>query len=377
MYPYNKEMHGFVRYTGLLQFEITGIADPVGKGLVGRDAGEAIGIAPVGVRIVPKLRDALEGADTLILSYVDEIGRISKRDVLCESIEMALEHGLNVFSFLSVPPTTYGKLHKKARERGLWIHSPTTTMVDVQRLLEQRPRRGVVDVPVLGVFGTSSQQGKFTAQLALRQRLIEAGYTIGQIGTEHQSELFGMDLVFPMGYASPLELPLQYYTPFLDLSMREICYQKRPDIMIVGSQSGTIPYDVDEHATHSLPTIAFVLGTKPDACVLVVNSIDADEYIEDTINCIRGLAKAPTIALAMSDKEKHIRAAYGRNWVTPRQMTREEIGRRLRELEDRFGLPAAEIATEGGQQKMVETVVEFFSGTGRDERGKSEHKAAS
>ena len=376
LYPYNKEMHGFVRFIAHLYFEITGIADPVGKGLVGKDAGEAIGLARVGVRIAPKLRDVLEGADTLILSYVDEMGRISKRDVLRESIQMALDHGLNVFSFLSVPPNTYAELHEKARKRGLWIHSPTITMADVQRLLEKRPRRGVVDVPVLGVFGTSSQQGKFTAQLALRQRLMEAGYIVGQIGTEHHSELFGMDLAFPMGYASPLELPLQYYTPFVHLAMREICYQKRPDIMIVGSQSGTIPYDVDEHATHSLPTIAFVLGAKPDACILVVNSIDADDYIEDTINCIRGMAKAPTIALAMSDKEKHIRAAYGRSWVTPRQMTAEEIDRRLQQLEDRFGLPAVEIASDNGQQKMVDTVVDFFSGMGRDERGKIEHKAA-
>ena len=51
-------------------------------------------------------------------------------------------------------------------------------------------------------------------------------------------------------------------------------------------------------------------------CILVVNTIDPDEYIRDTINAIQALGKAPTILLAMSDKAKHIRAGYGRTLIT-------------------------------------------------------------
>ncbi len=368
LYPYNKEMHGFVRYLEGLAFEIVGIADPVGKGLVGKDAGEAIGLPPAGIRIAPRLVAALEGADTLILGYVDELARIAKRDVLRESIQTALDKGLHVFSFLPVPPTTYGDLYAKARDKKLKIAYPDIAVGEVQRLLQKPPNHGAVDVPVVGVFGTSSQQGKFTVQLALRKKLLEMGYKVGQIGTEHQSELFGMDLAFPMGYASPLVLPVQAYVPYLDIKMREICRRKQPDILLVGSQSGTIPYDIEEHGTHALPTIAFLLGTKPDVCILVVNSIDSDEYIQDTMNAIRALGKAPTILLAMSDKEKHIRAAYGRNWVTPRQLSREEINEKLRYLEDKFDLPAVEIASEEGQQRIMETVIQHFAAGGRQEK---------
>ena len=360
-YPFNKEMHGMVRFRDLLNFEISAIADPAGKGQVGKDAGEAIGIAPAGIPILPRLKDALKGADTLILGYVDELTRIASRNLLKESIQAALDQGLHVFSFLSVPEEAYPDLHARAREKGLRIHYPDVPQDVVIDTLQRGHEEPLVDAPVLCVFGTSSQQGKFTVQLALRRKLIEKGYKVAQVGTEHHSELFGMDLAFPMGYASPLKLPLQVYVPYLDLKMREMCRKKRPEIILVGSQSGTIPYDLFEHDTHPLPTIAFLLGTKPDACILAVNSIDPDEYIQDTLNAIRALGKAPTIMLAMSDKEKHIRAAYGRTIISPRQLSRQEIQQKLLHLEQTFAIPAVEIVSEAGQQRMAETVTRHFA----------------
>ncbi len=50
-----------------------------------------------------------------------------------------------------------------------------------------------------------------------------------------------------MGYAAPRQMPLQYYGPYLDHKMREINAVKKPDIMLVGCQAGTIPYDIVNH----------------------------------------------------------------------------------------------------------------------------------
>lgn len=365
LYPYNKEMHALVRHARHLHFTIAGIADPVGKGLVGKDAGEAIGVEPLGVRIVPKLGDALEGADTLVLGYVDQLSRLGKKDLLREAIQMALEQGLNVFSFLAVDLETCADLYDLARSKGLRLEFPDFDFADVQRCLAAQGSERAVDVPVVGVFGTSSQQGKFTLQLALRQKLIEQGYNVGQLGTEHHSALFGMDFSFPMGYAAPRDLPLQYYGPYLDHKMREINAAKKPHIMLVGCQSGTIPYDVTNHNTHTEPSIHFLLGTKPDACILVVNSTDSDAYIQDTLDGIRILGKAPVILLAMSDKEKHPRSVYGKTWVASRPMSEDEIQGHLERLEASFGLPAVAIVAAEGQQRMVEVVVNHFGAESR------------
>ena len=365
LYPYNKEMHTLVRHAKHLHFTIAGIADPVGKGLVGKDAGEAIGIDPLGVCIVPKLGDALEGADTLVLGYVDQLSRLGKKDLLREAIQTALERGLNVFSFLAVDLETYADLHDSARSKGLHLEFPDFDFADVQRCLAAQGSERAVDVPVVGVFGTSSQQGKFTLQLALRQKLIEQGYNVGRLGTEHHSALFGMHFSFPMGYAAPRDLPLQYYGPYLDHKMREINAAKKPHIMLVGCQSGTIPYDVANHNSHTEPSIHFLLGTKPDACILVVNSTDSDAYIQDTIDGIRILGKAPVILLAMSDKEKHARSVYGKTWVSARPMSEDEIQGHLERLEASFGLPAVAIVAAEGQQRMVEVVVNHFAAESR------------
>ena len=322
IYPFNKEMHALVRYRDLLSFDLVGVADPVGKGLVGKDAGEALGISSAGIRIQPRLSSALRGADTLILGYVDQLSRIGKKDMLREAVRLALDQGCHVFSFVSLHQDVYADLHDLAAQKRIAPH------LSIRRLRggpgcpglrsEFQPRRRSGGRGVRNKFST----GKIHPATGLRRRLLRLGYKVGQIGTEHHSALFGMDFAFPMGYASPLDLPIQWQVPYLDYKMRQICGQRRPDLILVGSQSGTIPYDVHEHGAHSMASVSFLLGTKPDACILVVNSIDADRYVEDSMDAIRALAKAPTLLLAMSDKKKHIMAAYGRSWVAPRQMRR-------------------------------------------------------
>ena len=361
LYPYNKEMHSMVRYRDLLDFEIVGVADPIGKGMVGKDAGKVIGELQADLRISPNIRSTLADADTLILGYVDQLSRIRKRDLLREYVQSSLDEGCHVFSFQALDSTIYGDLYDIADKKGLRLAYPHIHREELAQAIQNFNALPPVDVPVLSVMGTSSQQGKFTLQLALRRRLIQKGYKVGQIGTEHHSRLFGMDAAFPMGYASPLKLPFQHYIPYLDYKMREICQRTQPDIILTGSQSGTIPYHVQEHSTHCLSSLAFLLGVKPDACILVINSIDAKEYIRDTIDGIRAVCKAPTILLAMGDHEKHIRTAYGRSMITPKKMAQSQIDQHLKKLQDTFLLPSIEILSETGQQRLVETVIQYFS----------------
>ena len=361
LYPYNKEMHSLVRGRELLGFEIVGVGDPVGKGLVGQDAGAAIGLPPAGLPIAPSLTAALRGADTLILGYMDQLSRIRKKDLLREAVQTAIDQGVHVFSLLALPHEQYADLYEQAEAKGLRLYYPALSSKEIRQTLRSADHWPQVDVPVLAVTGTSSQQGKFTLQLALRRRLLELGYRVGQIGTEHHSALFGMDCAFPMGYAASIEMPLDYYAPYLDAKMREINHRKQPDLILVGTQSGTVPYNVEEHQTHTLPTLAFLTGVKPQSCLLVVNSVDADDYIQDTIDGIRALCQTPTLLLAMSDRAKHIRTAYGRTSIKPQPMAAVEVRDKLNRLEQTFGLPAVSIADEADIHRAVEVVINHFA----------------
>ncbi len=361
LYPYNKEMHTLMRGRDLLGFEIVGIGDPIGKGLTGQDAGKALGLPPAGFKVAPRLAAALQGADTLILGYVDELGRIRKKDVLREAVQVALDQGVHVFSLLALPREHYADLYEQAEAKGLKLYYPALSAQDAQQTLSSASQYPPVDVPVVAVLGTSSQQGKFTLQLALRRRLLALGYRVGQLGTEHHAALFGMDATFPMGYAASVEMPLDGYTPYLDAKLREVNHRQRPHLIVVGSQSGTVPYNVSEPETHTLPTVAFLMGVKPDACLLVVNSIDSDDYIQDTIDGIRALCHAPTLLLAMSDKEKHVREAYGRTSIKPRPLSEEDSRRKLRHLAQTFKRPAVSIASQADAHKAVEVVLDYFA----------------
>ena len=361
LYPYNKEMHSLVRGRDLLGFEIVGVGDPVGKGLVGQDAGEAIGLPPAGLPIASNLAAALQGADTLILGYMDQLSRIRKRDLLRETVQTAIDQGVHVFSLLALPHERYADLYEQAEAKGLRLYYPALSSKEIRQTLRSEDHWPQVDVPVLAVTGTSSQQGKFTLQLALRRRLLELGYRVGQIGTEHHSALFGMDCAFPMGYAASIEMPLDYYAPYLDAKMREINHRERPDLILVGTQSGTVPYNVEEQQTHTLPTLAFLMGVKPQVCLLVVNSVDTDDYIQDTIDGIRALCHAPTLLLAMSDRAKHIRTAYGRTSIKPQPMTPADVRNKLNRLQQTFGLPAVSIADQADIHRATEEIINHFA----------------
>ena len=356
LYPFSKELHGLVRFQDLTGLEVVGVADPAGRRLVGKDAGEAIGAEPAGVTIGPALAGELTAGDTVILGYLDELGRIAGRDLLREAIETALAGNRNVYSLNAVPELRYGDLYAESRRRGLRLTYPSVSIAEVERTIREKSSLGKIGVPVIGFFGTSSQQGKFTAQLALRRLLLKRGYRVGQLGTEHQSELFGFDYTFPMGYASPLELPLQRFEPFLDAKLREIHHDQKPDVLIVGSQSGTIPFAIDEPRTHHFVSLAFLLGAKPDVCVLAVNCMDPEEYVRDTIDAIRIVGKARTICLLLSDRQRRVERVHGRTWVSSRVLEATELQETLRGLEDRFCLPAVCPADPGGQRRLAETV---------------------
>lgn len=369
VYPMNKEMHAMIRFRDLLPFEVVGVADHVGKGMVGKDVGEAIGVDEVGLEVLPRIQNLMNlEADTLILGYVDQLGRIQEKDLVDEYVRLAIHNGLNVFSFLPVRPESYADLYELAKEKGVRISYPDVTVEEANHALQYPNQFPQVDVPVVGVFGTSSQQGKFTLQLGLRRRLLDLGYKVGQLGTEHHSRLFGMDAAFPIGYASPVRLPIRFHVPYLDYKMREVNETADPDLILVGSQSGTIPFDIIEHSTHSVTSVPFLFGTKPDACVLVVNSIDPEDYVQDTIDALRSVAKCKTIAIAMSDKEKHIRSAYGQSLVTPQALSTEEVDRHLARLERRFGLPAFCIARPEDVVRATDVVLEYFADADQPDR---------
>lgn len=366
LYPYNKEMHSLVRYRDLLSFEISNVVDVVGKRTAGKDSGLAIGADETGLVIEKDLEGCLKYSDTLILGYLDQLSRIKGKDMLREALCLALKYQKHVYSLTHVSQDNYPDVFESFSEAHLQVCSPSITFSDFEAITGAFDWQSESRKPIVGVFGTGPQQGKFTVQLALRRELQSQGYRIGQLGTEHQSELFGFDFTFPNGYdsAASIQIPMDLHITLLHSVMAGI-ERNETDLIIVGGQSGLIPHSYGEKSSgYTLPSLILLMGTQPDAYILVVNSIDEMNFIRETMQVLEGVGKGKVVLLVFSNQKKEVRFRFGKPTVSHRPHSKDEIQEVSRKLEDTFGIPATDVISDIGRSKMAEAVVGHFEDNG-------------
>lgn len=288
--PYNKEIHSLVNFSELLPFEIDGIYT---SGYFGNIGEKVTGLISQTKFILDDIKNInWDRIDTLIIGHLQELEIISQKNIKEDLIKKCLEHGVNVYTFDNELVAEYIK-HFVDRE--IYIFCPIKSCASEKKL----GKLYTFNTPVLGIFGTSSSQGKFTLQLQLRKYFLENGYTIGQLGTEPSALLFEMDEVYPYGYASTVQLKDEDYVE----KVNEIMFQidnLHKDIIIVGGQSGTVPRHNFNLIHLHIPQLLFLLGTNPDYVILVVNLFDEISYIKRTKEVIENIVECSVIAFAIS-----------------------------------------------------------------------------
>lgn len=346
LFPFFKEAHSLVRFSDIPDFEIVEVYDSKYSANVGAATGHIMKDAVQ--NLVIKNIDHIEWDrfDTLIIGHLDEMSALINKGKLREQLMRgAIGHNKQVYCFddistavdhddvycpavrpEDVPPNRFGKLYRAAK-------------------------------PVLGVYGTSSRQGKFTLQLILRKKLMDRGYRVGQIGTEPTALLFGMDYVYPMGYNSSVYIGGNDAILYLNLLMRQLS-EKGCEIILTGAQSGTVPYDTGNLAQYTLPQQELLLGTQPDAVVLCVNPYDETDYIGRTIKYLESAADCAVIALVVfpMDIQGGWSGLYGRK--TP--LAAEKYTALRGALGAAFTVPVYKLGDDADMEQLVEEVTGFF-----------------
>lgn len=252
-------------------------------------------------------------------------------------LEKCLKNNINVYSFdMYYLPDFVARFRRK----GLRLVCPNARQLITKNKLG---KLFSVSTPVLGVFGTSSNQGKFTLQLQLRKYFLDDSYAVGQLGTEPSSLLFGMDDVFAYGYASHIRLDQVSMIETINERLHAID-KKGNDIIIIGGQAGTIPVFSFNLQYFNLYTLNLLLGSNPDAIILCVNISDPMEYISRCIHAISSLMDCTIIALAISP------LTFQNDWQKMNGMkviaTCDELDRFKERLKDSFGLDSYVIGTD-------------------------------
>lgn len=339
LFPYNKEMHSLINNMDMLSFQIGEIFDEPKLGNVGR--------VVQGIKIKSWKDINWEGTfDTVIIGHTRTLSEIVQKDLLQYLLENCKKYHKNVYSFDALEK--YSELIKGANV--FWPVLPECPNSNFDKLY-------AISAPVLGVFGTSSSQGKYTLQLKLRKMFLEEKYVVGQLGTEPTAALFEMDEMFHFGYDANVHLEHYNFIKMVNSSLNRI-QKKLPDIILAGSQSNTIPYGITNLRYIPSAQIDFLLGLNPDRVILCINPYDELEYIRRTINMIEALVDCKVIAFVLYPMNYKNESIFGMNKYKITILEAETLKMKLM---DNFQIPCYVLGEEAEMKELFITILDAFS----------------
>ena len=214
---------------------------------------------------------------------------------------------------------------------------------------------------VIAVLGTGPKTGKFTTQLFLNQYLSQIGYCVKNICTEPQAFLFGFKTL-PIGNQNLLDIismdrQIEYIRTSIFIESLAM-----PDIIIVGGQSGVIPFSREIVVDfNSLSSSMVMLASKPDGIVLCINPTDDVEYIERTISGINAYGYGKVLVCVMSDLIKNQIIRDGVVYTGDTHMTTEQLDAQCKIVENRIQTPVVHFRSLQAVRRCILILQEAFS----------------
>lgn len=350
LFPYNKEITSIVKFSDMLPFAIQGVYSNKFFGNIGKKIKSFDGNYEYSIENISNLK--FNEIDTLVIGHLTELENVTKTNIKKMILNRCLENNVNVFSLDSFGLDGYYEQFKK---NGLFIVSP---VIDINKEKRKIGKLHKIQTPVLGIFGTSSKQGKFTLQLLLRRIFMKNGYDISQISSEPTGILFGIDETIPFGFNSNNKLTDYEFINHLNNVLNKLD-KKNSDIIIVGSQSATVTQSFNHLGHFAIKQIEFLMGTMPDAVVLCVNPNDDIDFISRTINTIENIIPTRVIAIVIYP------FVYKNGWNlyngNLEKLNDEQIQYLIKKYKENFDIPCLSIDNEENIFTLFNLIIEHFS----------------
>lgn len=356
VFPFNKEMHSLAAFYDLLDFTISGFYDIKYCGKIGKRLDQFIhNYQQNDKEYILKNYSEIDWSDnfdTVICGHCEEINKLIGHDFRREMIEKCREYNKRLYMF-DDPRKYYSDCFVKNKE--LFFPSVEST----ENYIHNYGKLYNSAVPIVGIFGTNTSQGKFSLQLLLRRELLKRKFRVGQLGTEPSGFLFNFNKVYPMGYNSSTYVGLYPSIQILNYYMHFIEIEAKPDLIIVGSQSGTISYDYQNVNNMPIPQYSFILGVLPDIVILNVNYFDDIDYIERTIKFIESVQNCKVIALVLYPITKQ----FSKNGLRIRKIhiTEEEKSNFIIKLEKTLKIKIFDLELQEHLVTLTDMIIGEFS----------------
>lgn len=344
IFPFNKEMHSLIRYDDLLNFNIIDVYDYKYSAHLNSTTDHIMkdNVKSFKIKNIEKID--WETFDTIIIGHLP-IGSKKLEEIRNNVILNAIKKKKNIFSF--------DDIEKKYKYNSLYCPKICKENLEPERY----GKLYRILKPILGIYGTSSIQGKFSLQLGLRKKFLSNGYKVGQIGTEASSLLFGFDYDYPMGFNSSVYIHSHDCIRYLNNCINEIS-KKNCDIIITGSQGGILPFDIGNISYFPLRQQVFLQATQPDAVVLCINPFDDWDYINRSIKYIESSVDCKVIALCIFpiDIDNTSSLLYRK-----KALSNEKFLELENKLNKYYKLPIYKLGNENHLNSLFETIIEYFS----------------
>lgn len=294
-FPFNKEIHSIYAYEDMLDFQIIAAYDVKYRALIGKNIDEILSYKKIKRRSINNY-DNIDWKsdlfDTVILGHVGELSAICKRNFLEEIMNNCIKNGKKLFAFDDL--SEYASKFANQEKFNECCYFPEVTYQNIPK--GRFGKLFGIQMPILGIVGTSSSQGKLTIQMELRRKLMEQGYNVGQIGTEPTAFCYDMDFVYPYGYKSTVKT-VGYHNVLLLNNIIHDIEMKGCDICLVGAQTNIAAYAYVNLKNIPLFQEDFLYGTMPDSFFLVVNVHDEAEYIKRTMKTVELMVESKCLGI--------------------------------------------------------------------------------
>lgn len=186
---------------------------------------------------------------------------------------------------------------------------------------------------------------------------LENGYIVGQIGTEPSSQLFGMDYVYPMGFNNSVYIDSHDSVRYINECINRLC-PKNCDIIITGSQTSVLPFDVANVGMFPLKQFVFLMGSQPDAVVMCVNPYDDLSYIRRSIGFIESSVDCKVIALVVYPM--NIKNDWTMMYNQKEVLSDVDYRNLKNALGGEFSMPVYRLGEHGDTVSLYNDIIHFF-----------------
>jgi hypothetical protein len=211
-----------------------------------------------------------------------------------------------------------------------------------------------VSCPIVMVIGTGNKQGKFTAQLRIKDILEKEGYSTGFVSTEPQGELFGANFVYPYGYMSTVNLAPIERLLLLRNIFKGICEYIKPHIILTGSQGALIPETPLTPVPYlgAMDSIGMVYGSLPDIVVCAISPDDSITHIKQTVFLAQLYSKCKVAFYIMTPWNKPQRGKFTEDTYLSEELFNEKADYFQKELK----VPVINIMDNRNNKLIIESI---------------------